>query len=49
MRIETRTYLPDQEVELRRVYDDKYKDYETEARVYTRLKNVKKKQNKGNR
>jgi translation initiation factor IF-2 len=49
MRIETRTYLPDQEVELRRVYDDKYKDYETEARVYTRLKNVKKKQNKGTR
>lgn len=32
------------EVELTRVYDDKYTDYEKEARVYTRLKNVKKRQ-----
>ncbi|HEY8395948.1 MAG TPA: translation initiation factor IF-2 [Bacilli bacterium] len=38
------------EIELRHVYDDKYNEYEKEVRVYTRLKNVKKKQNvKGNR
>jgi translation initiation factor IF-2 len=38
------------EIELRHVYDDKYNDYETEVKVYTRLKNVKKKQSfKGNR
>jgi len=34
----------EEEIELTRVYDDKYNDYEKEARVYTRLKNVKKKQ-----
>lgn len=32
------------EVELTRVYDDKYNDYEKETKVYTRIKNVKKKQ-----
>ncbi|MDD4000001.1 MAG: translation initiation factor IF-2 [Bacilli bacterium] len=38
------------DLELKHVYDDKYNDYETEVKVYTRLKNVKKKQNlKGNR
>jgi translation initiation factor IF-2 len=38
------------ELELTRVYDDKYTDYESEGRIYTRIKNVKKKQsNKGNR
>ncbi|MCK9471466.1 MAG: translation initiation factor IF-2 [Bacilli bacterium] len=39
-----------QELELTRVYDDKYNDYEQEGRVYTRIKNVRKKQtNRGNR
>ena len=39
-----------QEIELTRVYDDKYNDYEKEVKVYTRLKNVKKKPSKrGNR
>jgi translation initiation factor IF-2 len=38
------------EIELRHVYDDKYNEYEKEVKVYTRLKNVKKKQNvKGGR
>ena len=39
------------EIELRRVYDDKYNDYETESKVYTRIKNVKKNQksNRGTR
>ncbi|NLD26032.1 MAG: translation initiation factor IF-2 [Acholeplasmataceae bacterium] len=41
---------PEEELELTRVYDDKYTDYETEGRIYTRIKNIKKKQsNKGNR
>jgi translation initiation factor IF-2 len=31
------------ELELTRVYDDKYNDYEKEAKVYTRIKNVRKK------
>ncbi len=31
------------EVELSKVYDDKYDEYEVEAKTYTRLKNVKKK------
>ena len=34
------------EIELTRVYDDKYNDYEKETKVYTRLKNVKKRQSK---
>lgn len=39
-----------QELELTRVYDDKYTDYENEGRVFTRIKNVKNKQsNRGNR
>lgn len=38
------------ELELTRVYDDKYNDYEKEVKVYTRIKNVKRKQsNRGNR
>lgn len=38
------------EIELRHVYDDKYNEYEKEDKVYTRLKNVKKKQSvKGGR
>ena len=35
------------EVELSRVYDDKYDDYETPKKEYTRLKNVKKNKAKG--
>lgn len=39
-----------EELELKRVYDEKYTEYEKEGRIYTRLKNVKKKQaNRGNR
>jgi len=40
-----------EELELSRVYDDKYNDYETEAKVYTRIKNVKKgrSRSRGNR
>ncbi len=34
------------ELELTRVYDDKYNDYEKETKVYTRLKNVKRKASK---
>lgn len=30
------------EIELTRVYDDKYTEYEKETRVHVRLKNVKK-------
>lgn len=38
------------ELELTRVYDDKYNDYEKEVKVYTRIKNVKRKpSNRGNR
>ncbi len=39
------------EVELTRVYDDKYNDYEKESKVYTRIKNVKKSRtsNRGSR
>lgn len=33
----------EEELELTRVYDDKYNDYEKETKVYTRIKNVKKK------
>jgi translation initiation factor IF-2 len=34
------------EIELTRVYDDKYNEYEKEARVHVRLKNVKKRSKK---
>ncbi|MFA7530013.1 MAG: hypothetical protein WCZ85_07270, partial [Bacilli bacterium] len=34
------------EIELTRVYDDKYTEYEKEARVHVRLKNVKKRAKK---
>jgi len=41
---------PEGEIELTRVYDDTYKDYEKEAKVFTRLKNIKKKSTtRGNR
>src|SRR5690554_7019520 len=38
-----------EELELKRVYDDKYDEYEKEQKVYTRIKNVKKKTKKGDR
>ncbi len=39
------------EVELNHVYDDKYNDFETESKVYTRIKNIKKSKttNRGSR
>lgn len=39
---ETLVQQKGEELELTRVYDDKYNDYETESKVYTRIKNVKK-------
>ncbi len=38
----------DTEIELTRVYDDSYNDYEAQERQYTRIKNVKKKKNNHN-
>ncbi|MDD4063041.1 MAG: translation initiation factor IF-2 [Bacilli bacterium] len=38
-----------EDLELSRVYDDTYEDYEVEARVYSRLKNIKKSKKKGGR
>ncbi len=36
-------FADEDEVELSKVYDDKYDEYEVETKTYTRLKNVKKK------
>ena len=38
-----------EDLELSRVYDDKYDDYEEEPKVYSRLKNIKKSKKKGGR
>ncbi len=38
-----------EELDLSRVYDDTYDDYEVETKVYSRLKNIKKSKKKGGR
>lgn len=40
---------PVEELELSRVYDDKYTDYEEEVKVYSRLRNIKRPKRKGGR